>query len=39
MNYFLIKDSCRDGDHEYYDYVPVEIDGIFSILDHNEERN
>ena len=24
LNYFLIKDSCRDGDHEYYDYVPVE---------------
>ena len=24
MNYFLIKDSCRDGDHEYYDEVVVE---------------
>jgi len=24
MNYFLITDMCRDGDHEYYDYVAVE---------------
>ncbi len=23
MNYFLIRDMCRDGDHEYYDHIPV----------------
>ena len=23
MNYFLITDMCRDGDHEYYDHIPV----------------
>ena len=24
MNYFLIELHNRDGDKEYYDYVPVE---------------
>ena len=24
LNYFLIKDHCRDGEHEYYDEVVVE---------------
>mgnify|MGYP000341742660 CR=1 FL=1 len=34
MNYFLIKDMCRDGDHEYYDYVPVE-----TTMTHEDLRN
>jgi len=34
MNYFLIKDSCRDGDHEYYDCVPVETK-----MTHEDMRN
>lgn len=34
MNYFLIKDSCRDGEHEYYDCVPVATK-----MTHEDMRN
>jgi hypothetical protein len=33
MNYFLIKDSCRDGEHEYYDCVPVVTKMTHEVLD------
>ena len=36
MNYFLIKDSCRDGDHEYYDYVPVKTKMTNKDLSNNK---
>ena len=36
MNYFLITDMCRDGDHEYYDYVAVETKMTHKELDDNK---
>ena len=37
LNYFLITDICRDGDHEYYDYVPVETEMNFQELKENKD--
>jgi hypothetical protein len=36
MNYFLIMDKNRDGEHEYYDHVPVETEMTFEELDENK---
>jgi len=36
MNYFLITDMCRDGDHEYYDYVAVETKMTRKQIDDNK---
>ena len=37
LNYFLIKDRCRDGEHEYYDYVPVETEMTYQELQENKD--
>jgi len=39
MNYFLITDMCRDGDHEYYDYVAVETKMTRKQIDKSEHAN
>ncbi len=36
LNYFLITDMCRDGDHEYYDYVAVETKMTRKQIDDNK---
>ena len=37
LNYFLITDICRDGEHEYYDYVPVETEMTYQELKGNKD--
>ncbi len=37
LNYFLITDICRDGEHEYYDYVPIETEMTFQELRKNKD--
>ena len=36
MNYFLIMDKNRDGEHEYYDHVPVKTEMTLEELDENK---
>lgn len=37
MNYFLITDNCRDGEHEYYDYIAVETKMTLEELEDNKD--
>ena len=37
MNYFLIKDHCRDGEHEYYDDIAVETKMTYEELEDNKD--
>jgi|TARA_R110002126_G_C10304193_1_gene487348 hypothetical protein len=37
MNYFLITDNCRDGEHEYYDYIAVETKMTYEELEDNKD--
>ena len=37
MNYFLITNNCRDGEHEYYDYIAVETKMTLEELEDNKD--